>query len=436
MQDVFGWIDSFINFERGQNSKTFRLDRTETLARLTGNPERCCPSIHVAGSKGKGSTTTMIASILDAAGLKTGLYVSPHVVDYRERVSMARGPFEDSVYAAAGDELGAAVARAREKGMPGEEDPTFFELMTILFFLCCRRAGCGAAAVETGMGGRLDSTNIVDPLASVLTPIELEHTEFLGSTIAAIAGEKAGIIKKGRPVIVAPQQEEALAVFKSKAREMDAPILYLPEEVAVSDAAVSREGTEATLLFSDKELCPRPLSVRLKLVGEIQARNAALAALAVFKAFPSIHPETVEEGLAQATLPARFERVCDDPPTVCDGAHTSASVRLAADAFGALYGDGGVLLFGCAAGKDAAGMAGILAPRFSRVIVTKPGDFKKSDPTIAYRAFADIRGGVELVEHTGEAIEQALAEARKLEKPVLAIGSFFLAAAVRSICLR
>ncbi|MFA6504515.1 MAG: Mur ligase family protein [Treponemataceae bacterium] len=433
MKDVFGWIDGFINFERGQTSKSFRLDRTELLARLAGNPELSYPTIHVAGSKGKGSTTTMIASVLDAAGMKTGLYVSPHIVDYRERVGLWNGPFSEEIYEAAGDELKAILDQALSPGhfMPGDEEPTFFELMTMLFFLSCRRAGCVAAAVETGMGGRLDSTNIVMPLASVITPIELEHTEYLGNTIAAIAGEKAGIIKQGRPLILAPQKEEALAVFKARARETGSLVRYLPEQTSITRVGVDRDGTAARIEFTDRKLYSRPLDLRLRLVGEIQASNAALAALAVRVAFPDIPDAAVIAGLERATLPARFERVSDRPLVIVDGAHTEASAKLAANTFTTLYGEGGLLLFGCALGKDVAAMARILAPNFSRVIVTKPGDFKKSIPEEAFRAFSAYHDHVELIENTTKAVEYAFGIALGQNLPLLVTGSFYLAALAR-----
>ena len=437
--DVFRWLDGFINLERGQSKNSFRLDRMELLARLAGNPERTAPAFHVAGSKGKGSVTTMIASILEEAGFAPGLYVSPHVTDYRERLGYAHGPFPEDLYAAAGEELREVVdaALAGEpgkmsgEGLPGGEEPTFFELMTLLYFLACRRAGCGALAVETGMGGRLDATNIVDPVVSVITPIELEHTEYLGSTLGAIAGEKAGIIKRGRPVIVSAQEPEALAVFRAAAAPAAAPVRYLPEEVRIDGVSIDRDGTSATLAFSDRRLFPRPLVVRLSLVGEVQAKNAALAALAVRLAFPDVSDAAVAAGLKSARLPARFERLADDPPVVIDGAHTERSVGIASSAFGSLYGDG-ILLFGCALGKDVEAMAAILAPRFSRVFVTAPGTFKKSDPEAAHRAFARRGIPADLERETEAAIDAALECAREAGKPLLVIGSFYLAAAVRA----
>lgn len=431
--DVFAWLDGFINLERGQTGRSFRLDRMELVCRAAGNPERCAPAVHVAGSKGKGSVTSMAASILDAAGIGTALYVSPHVVDYRERLGRARGPFPEDVYAAAGEELRTAVEGLLEQGgglLPGGEEPTFFELMTALYFLCARRDGCRALAVETGMGGRLDATNVLDPRACAITPIELEHVEYLGTTIAAIAGEKAGIMKPGRPLVLAAQAPEALAVFRAAAAERGSALHYLPEVARVEDVDVDRDGTSARV--SAPAVLARPLDLRLSLVGRVQASNAAQAALLVKLAFPAVDEAAIEEGLSRATLPARFERLRSEPPAVVDGAHTPTSVGLAVEAFSRLYGDGGVLLFGCAEGKDAEGMARALAGRFSSVVVTTPGTFKKSDPAAVAAAFA--RAGVEadLEPDTAKAIARADALARGQGKPLLATGSFYLAAAVRA----
>ncbi|MDR2182073.1 MAG: hypothetical protein LBN92_05270, partial [Treponema sp.] len=221
--EVYRWIADFANLERGMGGRPgehFKLDRMRQLARLAGHPENSAPVIHVAGSKGKGSVTAMIAAILDKAGMKTARYLSPHVSSWRERIGSAGGAFPEEVYVAAGNELreieaarrnGAerpAFGPAKHGGADGGYagaggEPTFFELATLYFFLCARTAGAEIMAVETGLGGRLDATNIVDPLASVITLIETEHTEYLGNTPEQIAGEKAGIIKRGKPLFLA-----------------------------------------------------------------------------------------------------------------------------------------------------------------------------------------------------------------------------------------
>ncbi|MDR1278974.1 MAG: tetrahydrofolate synthase, partial [Treponema sp.] len=392
---VFTWLSRFINLERGQTPKSFKTERMEILAALAGHPETCAPAIHIAGSKGKGSVTGMISAILEAGGIKTARYMSPHVREYRERITAGDEFFDESVYIEAGHELRdiseALMAGAADKfplfSGPEGEGPTFFELLTLYFFLCARRAGCDFMVIETGMGGRLDPTNIVSPLVSVITPIELEHTEYLGNTLAAIAGEKAGIIKPGKPLVLAKQADEALRVFRENAAAKNAPLLFFPEAADIQGLSIHREGTDFTLGFKNPALFPAPLELSLPIPGAVQAQNAGLAALAVKTAFPAIGEDTLRAGLHTFKLPARFERVCDDPPLIIDGAHTPKSAELTVQTFISLYGEGGVLLFGCVAGKNAESMARLLLPHFSRIIITTPGSFKASDPENVYALF-------------------------------------------------
>jgi dihydrofolate synthase/folylpolyglutamate synthase len=310
--EVFHWIESFINHERGTAAvRDFRLERMEILSGLAGHPERSAPVVHVAGSKGKGSVTGMIAAILEAGGIRTARYASPHVNDFRERISGGRGFFSEEVYAEAGEEL-ATATDALEKlpspeflrfsgGWEGNASPTFFELMTLWFFLCARRNKCGAMAVETGMGGRLDATNIVDPSVSIITLIEKEHTEYLGDTLAAIAGEKAGIIKRRRPLVLAKQNREALEVFREKAGRAESPLIYFPEHAELRNIRIKREGTSFTLFLKKSEA----LELFVPIPGTVQAQNAALAALAIKTTFPAIQENAISEGLGRFTHPPR-----------------------------------------------------------------------------------------------------------------------------------
>jgi dihydrofolate synthase/folylpolyglutamate synthase len=436
--EVYQWIEQFINLERDPSARNYRLERMGALAEAAGHPERRAPAIHVAGSKGKGSVTGMIASILEAAGKKPSCYASPHVSDFRERLGYGKTFFEEAVYAEAGTELRAAAESYLETITSKNDEPTFFELMTLWYFLCTRRAGCASMAVETGMGGRLDATNILDPLVSVITVIELEHTEYLGNTIGAIAGEKAGIIKPGRPVVLSGQKAEALEVFKKKALEMGSPLLYFPEAAAVTDIEISRRGTDFTLEIKGPEEKDRFENLHIQIPGRVTAMNAGLAVLAAKTAFPGISEKAVREGLESFTLTARFERISADPVFIIDGAHTSQSAEECVKTFTSLYGEGGVLIFGCAAGKDAASMAGFLAPHFSRIIITPPGTFKKSSPRELYELFTQKaaeqknRPDVFLIPDTNEAIEKAVEAGRENGLPVLGTGSFYLAGEIRS----
>ncbi|AEJ19723.1 bifunctional folylpolyglutamate synthase/dihydrofolate synthase [Gracilinema caldarium] len=452
-QEVFEWLSGYINFERGLSSKTFRIDRMQILAELANNPERCAPVIHVAGSKGKGSVTTMIADMLHEAGYRTGRYVSPHITEYRERVSRAEGFFDETIYATAGDELRILVKEAVQHypelfdpTAPEGEEPTFFELLTLYFFLCCRLDHCDVMVVETGMGGRLDATNIVTPLVSVITPIELEHTQYLGTTYAAIAGEKAGIIKVGRPVVLAEQQVEALMVLRTTAADRQAPLWYLPELADIHDIQVTRQGTRFSINIKPQRL-PSPLdiitaqdrpSLELSMVGAIQAQNALQALTAVRIAYPDIPMATLFKSLKNTCIPGRFERIHENPDIIIDGAHTPRSVKLCTDTFLHLYGRDNLLLFGCAADKDVETMARTVMPSFSHIIITKPGNFKKSNMERTEKAFTDTKVGfnviVESIPDTLLAIERATFLTKATKKPLLVTGSFYLAADTRAFC--
>jgi len=442
--EVFSWLARFINFERGQKPKSFRLDRMQILTELAGHPEKCAPSIHVAGSKGKGSVTGMLAAMLTAAGFRAARYMSPHVVNIRERICLGDSYFSEDIYRTAGDELRhitevqlpALANPLFDPSTPDGCEPTYFELLTLFFFLCARHGNCNAMVVETGMGGRLDSTNVLDPVVSVITIIELEHTEFLGSTIAAVAEEKAGIIKQGKPLILAKQSEEALEVFRKGAEEKKSPLFYLPQIAELSNIKVTSRGTDLTLAFkSGPPLPSAPLPLSIPVPGKVQAENAALAIAAVLTAFHQTSEDTIRRGLASFNIPARFEKIAEQPPFIIDGAHTPESLALCIETFCSLYGEGGVLVFGCAADKDAAAMAKTACPHFSKIFITTPGTFKISNPAAVYEAFADTAGREKtaLVENTQEAVRQALDFARGKNLPILGTGSFYLVSEIRKI---
>jgi len=446
-KEVFQWLSGFINLERGEKPKSFRLERMELLTSLADNPHKCAPSIHIAGSKGKGSVTSMITAMLTAAGFRAARYMSPHVTDIRERICLGDSFFDEDIYCKAGDELRQIAesplftifnTKTPEMELFGRFDPTFWELLTLLFFLCARQSKCDIMVVETGMGGRLDSTNVIDPLVSVITLIELEHTSFLGNTIAEIAGEKAGIIKQGKPLVLAKQNDEALTVFKNKTQEKNSPLYYFPEIAELSDVEISQLRTTFNLSFSSpcdpifsQRSLRETLCLSIPLPGKVQAENAALAIAALKIAMPEIGEDAIQNGLANLKMPARFEKIANEPIFIIDGAHTPESLSLCIDTFCSLYGEDSVLLFGCAADKDAAAMAKIAHSHFIKIIITTPGTFKASDPTQVYKAFAEIAGEekTELVTNTNEAVKKA----KELGLPILATGSFYLAADIRKI---
>ena len=430
------------------------------MAELAGNPEKCAPSIHVAGSKGKGSVTSMLAAMLTEAGYRVGRYMSPHVVDIRERLCLGDTYFDEDVYLSAGEEL-RRIAEERIPSLAGSQrtlfdpsteegcEPTFWELLTLLFFLCARYAKCDVMTVETGMGGRLDSTNVLDPLVSVITLIELEHTNILGGTITEIAGEKAGIIKQGKPLVLAKQCGEALEVFRKKAEEKNSPLIYLPETAELTNINVTSQGTGFSLMFKSPHLLcaanqrfdasPHGSFFSIPIPGKVQAENAVTAISALLTAFPLIKRDAIRHGLAKLKIPARFEKISEEPPFIIDGAHTPESLSRCIETFRSLYGEGGVLLFGCASDKDAEAMAKAAHKSFSKIIITTPGNFKASNPEQVYDSFVSVAGEekTHLVKDTKDSVMQAVFFAKNSRRgemlPILGTGSFYLVSEIRKI---
>ena len=200
LKDFENWLDGFLNFEKLPQKNMFWLEAMESLCAGLNHPEIFAPCIHVAGSKGKGSVSQMIASILDAAGCKTALYTSPHIQSIFERATLAHSPLKEKSYEDAADELRSFIEKSTVSDLSASRPLTWFELLTIFAFLSFRKEGVDWSVFEVGLGGRLDATNVITPRVSVITPIEEEHTEFLGDTLEKIAGEKGGIIKRGIPV--------------------------------------------------------------------------------------------------------------------------------------------------------------------------------------------------------------------------------------------
>jgi dihydrofolate synthase/folylpolyglutamate synthase len=294
---------------------------------------------------------------------------------------------------------------------------------------------------ETGMGGRLDSTNVLDPMVSVINIIELEHTSFLVNTITAIAAEKAGIIKQNKPLILAKQNEEAFDVFMRKTKEKNSLLFYIPDIAELSNVNVTQQGTDFILSFKKANnlspLFPDPLSLSINIPGKVQAENAALAVAAVKTAFPNINETAVRGALKNLNIPGRFEKISEEPLFVIDGAHTQKSLELCIETFCSLYGEGGVLVFGCAADKNEKAMAKIACPHFEKIIVTAPGTFKTSNPALVFEAFmANTKGKTLLLPDTQEAVMAAIQFAHGKNLPILGTGSFYLVSEIRNIVFK
>ena len=420
------YMNSFMNLERSTDkysAKTYRLDRVRHMLQLLGNPQNSYRTIHIAGSKGKGSTAAFIANAIQALGFKTGLYMSPHVSDYRERFSLC-GRFID-------DESLINTAEELKQGVQSVEDPTTFELYTVFAFLLFRNVGCEWAVIETGMGGKLDATNVLLPQASVLTPIELEHTKILGDTIEKIAVEKSKIIKNNTPVFVSLQKEEVLRVFKDEASSCNSPLYCLSEELDKIATRCTPNGQYVQLGYKDGF----EAGLRLKMAGDAQAYNVALALL-ILRKLDLYSEGTTEKALEETKLPGRLENLdYKKRHFYIDGAHTVNSIGFLMDSWKEMTGSKKSLcIFGCVEGKNDSEMLKEMLPCFRKLIIARPGTFKKSNPQALYETAKSLSDGTEVVlkEEAKEAVDYAVENTRDGER-ILVCGSFYLAGDIKEV---
>ncbi len=400
------------------------LEMAEAIAQELGHPERAFAAIHVAGTNGKGSVCAMVDSVLRAAGFRVGLYTSPHLIRFNERIRVNGETVTDDELA----ELLAVVepATARAEAALGRE-ATFFEITTAMAFEHFRRRGVTLVVLETGLGGRLDATNIVTPLLSVITPISLEHTQHLGPDIASIAGEKAGIIKPGRPVVCGEQPDDAAVVFGRTARERGCRLTAASERVAVRRVVQTIEGQRVRIESADVDYG----TVDLALLGRHQLGNAALAVAALEEAAallgPPLAPDAVRRGLEEARWPGRCQLLGWETPTILDGAHNPAGGRVLAETLKDLMkGRPLGLVVGMCSDKDARSFLG----NFGKVrrCWTVPLRTERGVPPADLAALARSAGigQVEVAASLGEALDQSLAWAKAEAGALCVAGSLYL----------
>jgi dihydrofolate synthase/folylpolyglutamate synthase len=430
------WLFGATDYEQMRrvryNADTFDLTRMEALLARLADPRPRQRYMHVAGTKGKGSTAAMLSAVLAEAGHRVGLYVSPHVVDLRERICV-----DGSMIAP--EALRDLLSRVRPpveamRAEAGGRGPTFFEILTAAALCHFQAVKTDAAVLEVGLGGRLDATNVVTPIVSCITSLSMDHMEQLGDTLAQIAGEKAGIIKPGVPVVSAPQMPEALAVIEMVAARQGAPLLLVGREIEVTafeyDARDARVGSRISLRTPRQE----HVDVWLALAGPHQAVNAAVAVGALELAAErglDWDAAALRAGLGRAAPPARIEVLGRRPTVINDGAHNPAGLaalrRVVEEAFPH---DRLVLVFASAADKDyAAGLAEI-APAADHVILTTSGSPRSAAPADLERAVRRVAHvPVDLVPDARAAADRALALARP-DDLVCFTGSFYLAGLV------
>ncbi len=391
------------------------LRRMRMFLREAGNPHRRFRSVLVAGTNGKGSTAATLASVLTVAGYRTALYTSPHLVSIRERWSIQGEPVGSQP-------LREAIRRLREiDGRLGTE-PTYFEALTLLAFLIFADLGVEVAVLEVGMGGRLDATNVVRPIASLVTPIGLDHTEWLGTTIPRIAREKAGIIHRGSIAVTSVEDPGALAVLAARAARAGTPLHRLEREVAIENLR-SGAGGVSFRYRSDRGT----MRLRSPLAGEHQAQNVALAARAaelLAEELPLVDGGAIERGIAATRWRGRLEQFTLGETRVwVDGGHNPHALRRVAEFVRRHLPRPRALVFGVLREKDYVEMAQILFPLFDSVILTEPESDRAVSARSAKQSLSSRFTGLRAIRRPRAAIAAATESAAS----VLVCGSLYLA---------
>ena len=390
-------------------TEKFDLERITRLLDALGNPHRSGRFVHVAGTNGKGSTCAMIEAGLRVAGIRTGLYTSPHLVEPTERIQIAGRPISEEQFA----EAFTAVHETAERMLRGGEldlHPTYFETVTAMAFCLFARERVDMAVLEVGMGGRLDATNVVTPLLSVITPVDLDHQMFLGDTLAKIAAEKAGILKPGVPAIFAEQPPEAEFVLRAHAKGP----YTLSRDWAISGLTLDSRGSRFQL---------RDLEINCPLAGEHQVENARTAAIALHELGVSAC------GIAKTHWPGRLERVSEDPEIILDGAHNPAGTRALVNYIRRFYSGRNIwIVYGVMRDKDVAEMAAILFPLAARVILTAPANSRAMAPENIPALGATIT-------HTVDEAIALLCKAQSTDV-IFITGSLFVVGEARALLLK
>lgn len=424
LEEALRYLEGFVNYERRPdlpyNSRALNLDRVHRLLDALGRPQARFPAVHIAGTNGKGSVAALLESALRAAGYRTGLYTSPHLVCFRERIRLDGALIPEPLLLEGVGLLREAVESIDWKGLGR---PTFFEAYTALGFWAFARAGVEVAVVEVGMGGRLDATRACEPLVSVITRIGYDHMDKLGHTLDLIAREKAGIAKRGVPVVVAPQEEEAMAAIREACGRAGAPLVEVPSDAfRLLSATLGR--TEIEL---DLPALPRRLATRL--AGDFQGENLAVSAVAcaVLRGRGLCIPDgALVRGFEEAVWPGRIQVVPGSPVVILDGGHNPSATGPVAGFLTKVLGDRRVVLvLSISANKDIRRAAAPLLALASEVVFTRSSVPRAADPRALREALADIAPTSRVVEEPAAALDAAL-KAAGPEGVVLVAGSFFL----------
>jgi dihydrofolate synthase/folylpolyglutamate synthase len=411
----------------------FGLENISVLAADLGNPHRAIPCAHIAGTNGKGSTAAILEAILHDAGLRTGLYTSPHLERINERIRLNSEPVSDEIFATAWTRVHASIESLMASGKLLAH-PTYFECVTAMAFLIFAEQHIAFAIYEVGLGGRLDSTNIVTPEVAIITPIDFDHENFLGHSIEEIAAEKAGIIKSGATVVSSVTRPEARAVVAQKCVEMRARLMEIDEEWRMEEVKPS-DGFHRAIAKSKNSSAK--LTIAPALPGRFQLRNALAAATAtrILSESGKFHTEdqNIERGIAKVRWPGRLERLSENPAIYLDGAHNPSGARELLEFWQRdLAGRRIILIYGAMRDKAVDEIAGILFPHAHQVILTEPRQPRAISVALLLEITAHLASREPaVIQDPLQAFDYAIETARENDAVVVA-GSLYLVGDLRS----
>lgn len=428
--ESIAYLHSLTDYEKTRVTRytpeTFDLSRVERLLEAVGNPHRSFRSVHIAGTKGKGSTAAMLESCLRSAGYRTALYTSPHLHTFRERIRVGVNKISRDEVVGLVEELRPLVER-----MP---EVTTFEVITTIGFLHFARCDVDVAVVEVGLGGRLDATNVLSPEVAVITSISRDHTYLLGDTLGEIAREKGGIIKPRVPTVSAPQRAEAIQALEAISKRRGSRLVEIYRDWDYEAGPADREGQSFAVRRIDHGGSPLDGEYWIPLLGRHQLENAASAVATLDllrqRGF-EIPVQAVHQGLREVRWPGRMEILSQDPLVVVDCAHNPYSARTLRGALKEWFPDQGwVMVFGASADKDIAGMLEALVPISDYTIVTRADHPRAMAPIELADIVAEVGGGAEVSLNVRKSLERALAMMDP-DNGLLATGSIFLVADLR-----
>ena len=418
------------------DSSSFDLKRMEEMMAFVGNPHKKRRCVHITGTKGKGSTSIIIASILKELGLKTGLFTSPHLIYLEERMKVNDRMISQNMFVELINRLKPFIDRIMLKNPTLM--PTFFEIVTAIAFLYFERKKVDISVLEVGMGGRLDSTNIILPEISVITPVSYDHTDRLGHTLDRIAYEKAGIIKEGVPVISSAQEPEPLSVISKTCKEKDARLYLVGRDILINDIKVTKRNGFYGTEYEIRTWRNIYKNIFLPLVGRHQVENCATAigALDVLaeNGIIETNNENIINALAKVKCPARIEVISESPLIVLDTAHTVSSMKILRESIKENFSFKKlIVVIGLSADKDIEGILKEIAFVADDLILTRTGNPREAEPEkMAVTAKRFYRKNPMVIEDIDEALKEAKRIAEK-DDLICITGSFFLAGKLKKL---